>query len=119
MDVVLVEDFGPFRRLMVAELAQRAPGVKVVGEAANGEAGVEVVGALDPDVVVMDFRLPGIDGGEATRRILSRQPAVKVIGFVGEPKDAEALMQAGAMEVYFKEDLDEMVAHLGELASES
>ncbi len=118
MDVVLVEDFGPFRRLLIAELAQKAPEVHVVGEAANGEAGVEVVGALNPDVVVMDYRLPGFDGDEATRRILSRQPHVKVIGFVGEPSDADALLEAGAVEVFFKVDLDEMVAHLGELAAE-
>ena len=119
MDVVLVEDFGPFRRLLAAELGQRAPAVKVVGEAANGEAGVEVVGALNPDVVVMDYRLPGIDGGEATRLILARQPHVRVIGFVGEPRDADALLEAGAVEVFFKVDLDEMVSHLGELSEES
>ena len=118
MDVVLVEDFGPFRRLLAAELGQRAPSCTVVGEAANGEAGVEVVGALKPHAVVMDFRLPGIDGGEATRLILAKQPDVKVIGFVGEPSDADALLEAGAVEVYFKEDLDEMVAHLGEMAAE-
>ena len=118
MDVVLVEDFGPFRRLLVAELGQKAPAVNVVGEAANGEAGVEVVGALDPAVVVMDFRLPGFDGDEATRRILARQPHVKVIGFVGEPKDAHALLEAGAAEVFFKEDIDDLVAHLGALADE-
>jgi two-component system nitrate/nitrite response regulator NarL len=117
MDVVLVEDFGPFRRLLAEELAQHAPGVTVIGEAANGEAGVEVVGALDPDVVIMDYRLPGINGGEATKLILARQPDVRVIGFVGEPKDADALLECGAAEVFFKVDLDELVRHLGELAS--
>ncbi len=117
MDVVLVEDFGPFRRLMVAELAQNAPDVNVVGEAANGEAGVEVVGAMDPDVVVMDYRLPGFDGAEATRRILARQPHVKVIGFVGEPRDADALLEAGAAEVFFKVDLDDLIARLAQLSS--
>ena len=118
MNVVLVEDFGPFRRLLTAELEQKAPGVTVVGEAANGEAGVEVVGALNPDAVVMDFRLPGIDGGEATRMILAKQPDVKVIGFVGEPRDADALLDAGAVEVYFKVDIDDLVAHLAELAGD-
>jgi DNA-binding NarL/FixJ family response regulator len=115
MDVVLVEDFGPFRRLLAAEMADKAPGCVVVGEAANGEAGVEVVGALAPDVVIMDYRLPGIDGDEATRRILARRPDTKVIGFVGEPKDADALLEAGAAEVYFKVDLDELIARLDEL----
>ena len=119
MDVVLVEDFGPFRRLLAAEISQRAPSCHVVGEAANGEAGVEVVGALKPDAVVMDFRLPGIDGGDATRMILAKQPDVKVIGFVGEPSDADALLDAGAVEVYFKVDIDDLVAHLAEMAGDT
>ena len=117
MDVVLVEDFGPFRRLLAAELAQRTPNVKVIGEAPNGEAGVEVVSALDPAVVVMDYRLPGINGGEATKLILARQPHIRVIGFVGEPKDADSLFACGAAEVFFKVDLDALVARLGELAT--
>lgn len=117
MNIVLVEDFGPFRRLLAAELAEKAPGCNVVGEAANGEAGVQVVGAMNPDVVIMDFRLPGIDGDEATRRILERQPHVRVIGFVGEPKDADALLEAGAREVFFKVDLDDLVAHLDALCA--
>jgi DNA-binding NarL/FixJ family response regulator len=115
MDVVLVEDFGPFRRLLAAELADKAPKCVVVGEAANGEAGVEVVGALSPDVVIMDFRLPGIGGDEATRLILARQPDVRVIGFVGEPSDADALLAAGAAEVFFKVDLDDLILRLAEL----
>ena len=119
MDVVLVEDFGPFRRLLAAELADKAPRCTVVGEAANGEAGVQVVGAMDPDVVIMDFRLPGIDGDEATRRILDRQPHVKVIGFVGEPKDADALLKAGAAEVFFKVDIDNLVSHLDDLSDDA
>ena len=117
MNVVLVEDFGPFRRLLAAEMADKAPACVVVGEAANGEAGVEVVGALAPDVVIMDYRLPGIDGDEATRQILSRQPGVRVIGFVGEPSDAAALLEAGAEEVFFKVDLDELIARLAALAA--
>jgi DNA-binding NarL/FixJ family response regulator len=116
MRVVLVEDFGPFRRLLSEELAEKAPACQVVGEAATGEAGVEVAAALDPDVVVMDFRLPGIDGAEATRQILARRPQTAVIGFVGERTDGNALLQAGAAEVFYKEDLDHLVAHLATAA---
>jgi DNA-binding NarL/FixJ family response regulator len=115
VNAVLVEDFGPFRRLLIAELAQRAPACTVIGEAATGEAGVEICAKLAPDVVVMDFRLPGIDGAETTRRILAASPGVHVVGFVGEPSDAEALLDAGAAEVFFKVDIDDLVAHLAEL----
>ena len=117
MDVVLVEDFGPIRRLVAEELAMKAPDCHVVGQAATGEEGVELAGALDPDVVVMDFRLPGIDGGEATRLIRARRPGVSVIGFVGEPRDADALVAAGADEVFFKVDLDDLIERLAARAA--
>jgi DNA-binding NarL/FixJ family response regulator len=115
VNVVLVEDFGPFRRLLAAELAQGAPGCTVVGEASTGEAGVEVSETLAPDIVVMDFRLPGINGDEATRRILAHRPEVIVVGFVGEPSDADALIAAGSQAVFFKVDIDDLVEHLNQL----
>ena len=112
MRVVLVEDFGPFRRLLAEEIAEKAAGCEIVGEAATGEAGVEVAAALDPDVVVMDFRLPGIDGAEATRKILERSPGCQVLGFVGARSDGNALLEAGAAACFYKEDLDHLVGHL-------
>ena len=114
MRVVLVEDFGPFRRLLAEEIREKAADCEVVGEAATGEAGVEVATALEPDVVIMDFRLPGIDGAEATRRILAACPDCEVVGFVGERSDGNALLAAGAVTCFYKEDLDHLVAHLAE-----
>lgn len=112
MRLILVEDFRPLRRLLREELDERAPGWEVVGEAATGEEGAMLAAALEPDAVIMDFRLPGIDGAESTRRILEEVPGVEVIGFVGSPADADALIGAGARSVYFKEDLDRLVASL-------
>ena len=54
-------------------------GATVVGEADNGPAGVELAVRLQPDVVLMDLRLPGISGLEATQQIRQRHPAVQVL----------------------------------------
>jgi DNA-binding NarL/FixJ family response regulator len=76
--VLLVDDQRPFRRAAAAMLAQME-GYVVVGEAGSGEEGVDLASSLDSQLVVMDVRLPGINGVEATRRILDARPATVVI----------------------------------------
>jgi DNA-binding NarL/FixJ family response regulator len=70
VQVLIVDDQVAFRRAAARVLA-RLPGFEVVGEVDTGEASVAAARALRPDLVLMDIHLPGIDGPEATRRILA------------------------------------------------
>jgi two-component system invasion response regulator UvrY len=76
--VLVVDDQPRFRRLATALLAAHG-GFDVVGEADSGEDGVTIARQLQPQLVVMDVRLPGINGPEATRHILSDLPATVVV----------------------------------------
>lgn len=76
--VLVVDDQAPFRRAAKA-VCLMTPGFEVAGEAASGEEAVTAADELDPDLVLMDLRLPGIDGIEATRRIMERERDVSVI----------------------------------------
>jgi DNA-binding NarL/FixJ family response regulator len=76
--VLIVDDQAPFREAArtVVELTE---GFEVVGEAGTGEAAVEAARELRPDLVLMDVNLPGIDGPEATRRILGESNGSVVV----------------------------------------
>jgi two-component system, NarL family, invasion response regulator UvrY len=78
VEVLVVDDQLPFRRAARALLTAEGR-FTVVGEAGDGEEAVALVARLRPRLVVMDVRLPGIDGVEATRRILAEHPATVVV----------------------------------------
>jgi DNA-binding NarL/FixJ family response regulator len=77
---VLVVDDQELVRLGFCVILDAADGITVVGEAANGEAAVSQVAAHAPDVVLMDIRMPGMDGLEATRLITSGPAAARSAG---------------------------------------
>lgn len=76
--VLIADDKRPARRGIRALLAS-FPGIEWVGEAVNGREAVSLVAERRPDVVLMDVRMPVVDGIEATRRIKRQRPEVRVI----------------------------------------
>ncbi|HET9871864.1 MAG TPA: response regulator transcription factor [Propionibacteriaceae bacterium] len=76
--VLVVDDHEPFR-LAAAAVIAATDGFELVGSAESGEASLVAVAELHPDLVLMDVQLPGIDGVESTRRILTGHPWVRVL----------------------------------------
>ncbi len=95
--IVLADDH-PVVRGGLRALIATIDGLEVVGEAADGEAAVREVQLLRPDVVLMDVRMPGVGGVEATRRIRENTPETAVLMLTMYDDDATVLtaMQAGA-----------------------
>lgn len=95
--VLLVDDQALLRsgfRLVI----ESEPDLEVVGEAADGRVALDQVAALAPDVVLMDIRMPGMDGIEATRRVVAQHPGSRVLVLTTFDVDdlAFAALRAGA-----------------------
>ncbi len=90
--VVVAEDHALVRE-GTREILAREPDLEVVGEAARGDEAVAVVRELRPQVVLMDMRMPGINGIEATRQVLAEQPGAKVV-IVSAHEDEDYVREA-------------------------
>ena len=95
--VMLVDDHHLFRE-GVASLLKRDERFAVLSEARSGEEAIEQLKIAQPDVILMDVRMPGISGIEATRQILQKYPAVKVVMITASEKDEDLFdaVKAGA-----------------------
>jgi DNA-binding NarL/FixJ family response regulator len=105
--VLIADDHPVFRQGLRAVLAE-ADGVEVVGEAASGEEAVAAAVELQPDVVAMDLHMPGLNGVEATRRIVADSPhvVVLVVTMLEDDDSVFAAMRAGARG-YLLKDADQ------------
>jgi DNA-binding NarL/FixJ family response regulator len=103
---VLIADDHPLFRDGMRGLLSTQPDMTVVGEAITGEEAVRLTGELEPDVILMDIKMPGLGGIEATRRILAAHPSVRVLVVTMFEDDATVFtaMRAGARGYVLKDD---------------
>lgn len=117
---VLIVDDHDLVRLGLTRILDDFPDIKIIGNAATGEAALKRVRELKPDVVLMDVLMPGIGGLEATRRICLQDSGVKVIVVTACDDDVYPvrLLQAGAAGYLTKgADADEMIKAIKQVHS--
>lgn len=104
---VLVVDDNPLFAEAVASLLESDARIEVIGCATNGAEAVDFARKLTPDLVLMDIRMPVMDGIEATSRIVSERPHVQVLALTGHGADEEieCALGAGAVGWMAKDDL--------------
>jgi len=117
--LLIVEDNQVFREALELLLGLRSD-IEVVASTADGEGVVALCARHDPDVVLMDYRLPGIDGVEATRALTSACPGVKVVALTASAnrEEMQALEEAGAVACLTKDqELDKIVSAIYDAAA--
>ncbi len=102
--LLVADDQTLFRKALV-EMLERSPRLTVVDQVGDGRSAVQKALELQPDVVVMDIRMPGIDGVEATRLILAERPATRILILTAFETDRHVLqaLQAGASAYILKD----------------
>jgi DNA-binding NarL/FixJ family response regulator len=117
--IVLVEDNEVFRDALELLLGMRAD-VEIVASVGDGVAAVSAAKEHHPDVVLMDYRLPTLDGIQATAQVVAEVPGVAVVALTASADDAEreALVEAGAVACLTKDqELEEIVAAILQAAT--
>jgi DNA-binding NarL/FixJ family response regulator len=94
---LLVDDYAPIRKSL-RTLLEEVPEVEVIGEAEDGRKAMELMHRLLPNIIIMDVRMPVMDGIEATQWITTVFPDVKVIAFTScsEKSIIKKMFEAGA-----------------------
>ena len=116
--LVLVEDNQVFREALELLLGLQS-GIEVVASVAEGSLAADAVREHRPDVVLMDYRLPGIDGVQATKAVREADPDVAVVCLTASAnfREIDALYEAGAVACLSKDqELDEIVEAIRQAA---
>jgi DNA-binding NarL/FixJ family response regulator len=119
ISVLLVDDHSLVRRGF-RRMLEDEPDIRVVGEASDGQDAVEAAAILRPNVVVMDFALPSMNGAVAARRILAVNPsiAILILSMHSEPNYVRTCLDAGARGYLLKNAMDlELVGAVRKVAA--
>ena len=94
---ILIADDHKITRDGLSALIEKQANMEVIGEADNGRIAVELVDQLNPDVIIMDIRMPDLNGIDATRQILSNSPGSKIIALsmYSDSRYVKGMLQAG------------------------
>ena len=111
MRVLLVDDERDVRALLRLCISDRCESVDVI-EAGNGFEAVQMAGALRPDVMIMDLKMPVMDGIEATRQIKQSTPDVDVVIYSVTSEHLEDIQEAGATDQFLKGDIEGLFGYL-------
>lgn len=105
---ILIADDQSITRQGLRTMLSSAPGIQVIGEAANGAEVIELAASVQPDVILMDLKMPGINGIEATRRIHRTSPhlAILVVTIFADDTSVFPAIRAGASG-YLLKDADQ------------
>jgi len=117
--VVLVEDNDVFRETLELLLGLRGD-LDVVASVATGQEAIDVCAKLDPDVVLVDYRMPGLNGAQTTAEVLRASPRSRVLCLTASisREEMESLVEAGAVACLTKdEDLEQIVASIHSAAA--
>ncbi|WP_026818967.1 response regulator [Arthrobacter castelli] len=108
---VVIADDHPIVRAGLAGLLNTSDGIDVAGQAGDGQEALRMVAELEPDVVLMDLRMPGLDGASATARIHSDHPNPKVLVLTTYDGDADIMrsVEAGAVGYLLKDTAGETI----------
>lgn len=120
---VLISDDHPLVREGLRRLLSLENDLEIVGEAADGESTVALVEKLDPDIVLLDLRMPGVDGFGALQRIqkLSKRPKVIVLTASEDKNEFVQVMKMGCSGIVLKQTVSELIVksirrvHAGEI----
>lgn len=109
---ILIADDHLFYREGVRTLLSTADAIEIVGEASNGQEVVARAAELEPNIILMDLKMPGLNGIDATRQIVQKQPSVGilVVTMFDDDESVFAVMRAGARGYILKDaDQEELV----------